>query len=232
MNRVGRAAVATFISVLLVGCGREQPAPEQDHGSEADLAIADELLDGTDAPVQLVVAQTGNEVRYRVREQLVRRDLPNDAVGRTTAVSGALQLDEDGEIVPSGSRIVVDVTGLTSDSDRRDGYVRRRLLVTDSFPRVEFVPSQARGLPQRLPASGEMSFVLVGDLTVKGVTRPVEWEVDARAEGGDYTGSARTAFTFGDFELQQPRVPVLLSVADTIRLEYDFTLVPARTPRS
>jgi len=31
-----------------------------------------------------------------------------------------------------------------------------------------------------------------------------------------------TAFTFKDFELVQPRVPVVLSVADTIKLEYDF----------
>jgi hypothetical protein len=34
-----------------------------------------------------------------------------------------------------------------------------------------------------------------------------------------------TAFTFDDFQLNQPRVPIVLSVADTIRLEYDFRLV-------
>jgi hypothetical protein len=41
------------------------------------------------------------------------------------------------------------------------------------------------------------------------------------------TGTAATAFTFSDFELTQPRVPIVLSVADTIRLEYVFNLVAA-----
>jgi len=48
--------------------------------------------------------------------------------------------------------------------------------------------------------------------------------VTAHAEGGDIVGTAVTAFTFKDFELVQPRVPVVLSVADTIKLEYDFRL--------
>ena len=38
------------------------------------------------------------------------------------------------------------------------------------------------------------------------------------------TGKAATAFTFKDFAIDQPRVPVVLSVADTIRLELDFTI--------
>lgn len=37
-----------------------------------------------------------------------------------------------------------------------------------------------------------------------------------------------TAFTFADFDIDQPRVPIVLSVADTIKLEYDFTLIPKR----
>ena len=36
---------------------------------------------------------------------------------------------------------------------------------------------------------------------------------------------ASTAFTVAQFGLTQPRVPVVLSVADTIRLDYQFTLV-------
>ena len=41
------------------------------------------------------------------------------------------------------------------------------------------------------------------------------------------TGTAATAFTFADFGLTQPKVPIVLSVADTIHLEYDFHFVPA-----
>lgn len=181
-------------------------------------------VDGATAGVRLTVAPSGNQVRYRVREQLVGRDLPNDAVGETAAVTGAIVLDASGRVVKDQSSIVVNVTGLTSDSDRRDGYVQRRLLEGEQHPTVTLVPSEIHGLTGAVPASGTANLHLMGDLTVKGVTRPTAWQVTARFEGNQVTGSASTAFTFEEFGLTQPRVPVLLSVADTIRLEYDFTL--------
>jgi hypothetical protein len=67
----------------------------------------------------------------------------------------------------------------------------------------------------------------VGDLTVHGATHPTEWSVVAHADGMDIVGMATTAFTFKDMGLEQPKVPVVLSVADTIKLEYDFRFTPA-----
>jgi polyisoprenoid-binding protein YceI len=176
------------------------------------------------APVRLVVAGENNVARYRVREQLVGFDLPNDAVGVTKEVTGAIVLDEKGNVVPEQSRIVVGVASLTSDKTRRDGYVRRRLLQADSFPTVEFVVTRVRGVALPLPSSGDRSFALEGNLTVRGITRPTTWRVDATFSPDGLTGTAITKFTFAEFGLTQPRVPVVLSVADTIALEYDFTL--------
>ena len=71
----------------------------------------------------------------------------------------------------------------------------------------------------------EQSFDVGGALTVHGVTRPTVWHVKAKSSGNDVTGSGWTQFTFADVQLAQPHVPILLSVADTIKLEYDFHLV-------
>jgi polyisoprenoid-binding protein YceI len=68
---------------------------------------------------------------------------------------------------------------------------------------------------------------MVGDLTVRDVTRPTTWQVSARRQGNDIVGTATTQFTFKDFNMDQPRVPIVLSVADTIKLEYDFHFAPA-----
>lgn len=187
-------------------------------------ALPSSLPSPSAAGVRLQVAASGNEARYRVREQLAGFDLPNDAVGRSSAVTGVMVLDSTGRVVPADSRITVDVSGITSDRDRRDGYVRRRILETDSFPNVILRPTAVSGLPWPLPSSGSRTFTLTGDLTVKGVTRPTSWQVTAAFGGDTVTGLAATAFTFADFGLAQPRVPVVLSVGDTIRLEYDFTL--------
>ena len=203
--------------------------------SLATLTVAASALAGAPAtrqPARLryVVAPTGNEARYRVREQLVGKDLPNDAIGVTSGITGRLIVEPSGRVLRDSSRIVVNVATLKSDQTRRDGFLRRRTLQSDSFPTVTLVPSTFQGLSSAIPAGASRSFALTGDLTVHGVTRPTTWQVTARADGPAVVGTATTAFTFKDFALDQPRVPVLLSVADTIKLEYDFRFVPGTVP--
>jgi len=177
------------------------------------------------APIRFVIGPTGNEARYRVREQLMGANLPNDAIGATKSITGTILAYPDGRIVKDSSKIVIHLDSLKSDKDRRDGFLRRRTLETEKYPTVELIPTEIRGFNGNLPASGTATFQLLGDLVLKGVPHPTVWNVTARAEGQDVAGSATTAFTFKDLGLDQPRVPVVLSVADTIKLEYDFRMV-------
>jgi polyisoprenoid-binding protein YceI len=163
-------------------------------------------------------------VRYRVRERLVGADLPNDAIGETKALTGAIEFDSKGKVIAQSSKFTVDAGTFVSDKDRRDGYVRRRLLDSETYPSVVLVPTGVSGIALPLPASGTLPFEMTGDLTVRGVTRPTTWKGSAQFKDGQVTGSAATAFTFDDIKMDQPSVPVLLSVADTIRLEIDFNL--------
>lgn len=174
--------------------------------------------------VQYVTSGDGNVARYRVRERLVGKELDNDASGETTQLTGAIALDKTGKIVPGSSRFTATLSEIKSDSDRRDGYVRRRILVVDSFPTTTFVVTGVQGLPAKLPTAGPAEFQLSGDLTVKGVTRPSTWQVKANVSGEKLTGTAITRFTFAEFQLMQPKVPIVLSVVDTITLEYDFSM--------
>lgn len=182
---------------------------------------------GLQDTLTLVLAPDGNEARYRVREQLANLEFPNDAVGATSAITGALVLDAQGAVVPAESKFVIDVTTLKSDKERRDGYLQRRTLETALYPTVTLVPTVLRGLPWPLPTSGAFTFEMEGDLTIKAVTRAVRWQVEAVAADGGFSGTVSTSFRFEAFELAQPNVSVVLSVENDIRLEYDFRLVPA-----
>ena len=164
-----------------------------------------------------------SEARYRVREQLVGLSLPNDAVGVTSGVTGRIELNEQGSVLP-GSKIIVDVSALQSDEGRRDNFVRRNTLQTDAFPTVVFVPTELRGLEFPFPESGAASFEIVGELTIRDVTREAVWQAEAEFGVDNVALSATTSFTFDDFGLSQPRVPVVLSVDDDIGLEVDFSL--------
>jgi polyisoprenoid-binding protein YceI len=173
-----------------------------------------------------IVAPDGNEARYRVREQLAGFDLPKDAIGATRDIKGRIVIGADGKVVKEGSKLIIELSSLKSDQSRRDNYLRRSTLETSKYPQAELVPVALEGLLMPIAPGSSQTFSVRGDLTVHGATRPTTWQVTARGEGNGVVGTATTAFTFKDFGLDQPRVPVVLSVADTIRLEYDFRFVP------
>jgi polyisoprenoid-binding protein YceI len=174
--------------------------------------------------VRYRVTAEGSEVRYRVREQLVGLSFPNDAVGATSAIEGTVAFDSQGRLFTEDSRFTVDLRALRSDEPRRDNYLRRNTLETDRYPTITFAPTEARGLPTPLPQSGSVPFELVGDLTIKDVVRRVTWTATGSFEGPRVSVRARTAFRFGDFGLRVPRVSVVLSVEDDIKLEADLVL--------
>ncbi len=169
---------------------------------------------------QLVPSQSS--ATFRVREQLAGQELPNDAVGTTNAVSGQIILRPDGSLVAEESKIIVDMRQLQTDNSRRDGFIKSNTLATDQFPTAEFVPAQATGMPSPLPASGEYTFKLTGPMTIRGVQKAVTWDVTARREGANLSATATTSLKFGDFNLVQPRVPLVLSITDDIRLEVNL----------
>lgn len=181
--------------------------------------------------LRFVLATSGNSAHYTVTEQLASRNFPSDAVGSTNAVSGKIVIGSDGKVDSGQSDFKIDLTTLTSDSSGRDSFIQRNTLQTAQFPSAEFVPAEQQGLSIPLPTSGQVTFQLSGNLTIHGVTRPTTWDVTAQLQGNQLTGKATTTFKFEDFGMQPPKAFVVLSVQDSIRLEYDFALALA-TPGS
>lgn len=242
-----RLLIPFAIAVVLVGCGTASaptPTPTRTAATPTTAATtpASSPTAATPAPAapsptattapasqstgdavvfQLVPAES--EARYRAREQLLGRSLPNDAVGRTNAVEGQIVFNSDGTIDSERSRFTVDLRTLQSDETRRDNYIKQNTLEVDQYPTAEFQPTAASGLPWPLPSNGQLQFQLEGNLTVHGVTKPVTWNVQATVEEQRITGTATTQVTFEDFGMTPPRVPVVLSLEDTITLELDFT---------
>jgi len=167
---------------------------------------------------------SGSTAGYRIREQLARFNLPNDAVGTTESVTGAIVIRPDGSVASDVSKVTVDLRTIKTDEPKRDGFVRENTLETNRYPLAEFVPRRQKGLALPLPAAGTAGFQLIGDMTLHGVTSEVAWDVAATFAGDTVTAKATTRFNFAKFKITIPRVFGLLSVDDDIRLELNVRM--------
>ena len=220
--------LALIVSLAIAACG----------GAPVPAAIADPTASPILAPVatatptsaptagRLVTGGTtftitaGSKAIIRVNEQLADRTLPNDAVLASDKVSGEFTILPDGSFAAT-SKIVVDLDALESDNDLRDNTVKSQVLNTRRFPQAIFVPTKAEGLQVPLPSSGEQSFKLVGQMTIRGVTKELVFDVQATHAAADLKATAHVApaFQFGTFGMTQPRVFSVISIKDEIRLE-------------
>lgn len=216
----------TFTAVPIATDATTTVAPTATIATAAPTATPAESTAPANDTVILVVIPERSEARYRVREQLAGVELPNDAIGATNAISGTIVGKMDGSIVSAESKIVVDLRTLRSDRSQRDNFLRNNTLQTNRYPYATFVPTSAPGLPTTLPPSRQGSFKLVGELTIRDVTKEVTWDADCQVveREDEATCHATTRFTFGFFNLTQPRVPVVLSIVDNITLEVDLVL--------
>jgi len=166
----------------------------------------------------------GTKATYAVQEQLAGINFPSEASGTTNSVTGAIAVGPDGAIQSGQSKLTVDLRTFKSDQDLRDGYIRTRVFDTEKFPFAEFIPRRAQGLQYPFPsgAGAQAGFQLVGDMTIKGVTKEVIWSVVTTFSGDNVAGRAKTTFDFATFSLPKPQLARLLSVDDKINLNVEF----------
>ncbi len=221
------AAPLAAFSALLAACGGAATPVT----SDAPTAAATTSTPAPSATASATTVTTGtwtvsntSKATVRVREQLVGVNLPSDAVLVATGATGTFVLKDDGTFSPD-SKITFDVTTLASDQRNRDDFVKMDTLQTRQFPTATFVPTKTSGLALPLPASGDFTFKLTGQITIHGKTKEVTFDVTAHRSGNQLTATttASPTWKFADFGMTAPSVPFrVVSIVDEIRLVVDL----------
>jgi polyisoprenoid-binding protein YceI len=158
-------------------------------------------------------------VGYRVKEQLAFRNSPNEAVGRTTAVTGTMEVAGD---TVEQVRIEADLTQLTSDESRRDNAIRQRGLQSDQFPTATLELAEPIKL-DATPAEGEdVRGQGKGRLTVHGVTRDVDLDLQGRWTGETIQVAGQLPVKMSDFQIEPPRFGPVVSVEDSLTIDLNL----------
>lgn len=107
--------------------------------------------------------------------------------GRFADVSGTVTTDG----TPEGSHVAVHIGAASIDTrqPQRDQHLTSAdFLDVATYPDITFVST-------RITPEGDDEFRIVGDLTIRGVTRPVTLEVTNEGRGMDPWGNERAGFS-------------------------------------
>jgi polyisoprenoid-binding protein YceI len=169
------------------------PSTEAAPGTTAGASV-----DGDVSGVWNVVPDAST-LGYRVSEVLGGVD--TEGAGRTSDVAGSLTID--GTSATAGEW-TVQMASITSDSDRRDGQFRTRIMSTDEFPTATFVLTGPIDFGA-IPAAGEsITATATGDLTLRGVTNSVTFELTAQLENGRIGVLGSIPILFSDYQIPDP----------------------------
>ncbi len=155
---------------------------------------------------------------FRVDEVLAGGIGAFTAVGRTPDVSGSIELTGAALVAVT---VEVTMSTLKTDNGSRDGQVRRALN-TNEFPVAIFTLAEPVELPAGMAEGETFSAAVQGDLTIKGVTNPAVFDLQAQLVGDTIVAVGSSEVTFADYGVRTPTAPVVVSVEDNGIMEFQL----------
>ena len=167
----------------------------------------------------------GSQAGYRVREKLAFLPAQSDAVGRTSAITGAATLSEAGKTVKvTAASFKVDVSQLTSDKSMRDQRIRSIGLQSDQFPTATFKLSKPVTLPASA-ASGTVAKVsATGVFNIHGTSKQETVPLAMRLSSSGIEAVGAITFPWSEFNMTAPSVAGFVNVTDKATMEFDLHL--------
>jgi polyisoprenoid-binding protein YceI len=150
------------------------------------------------------VPTTASEFGYRVEEVLA--GVNTTAVGRSNEIEGLLTIEGTTATVVD---ITVKIENITSDDSRRDGQFSGRIMNAAEFPTATFVLTEPIDFG-RIPVGDEqVTATATGELTLRGVTNPVTFEVTAQTTDGRIGVLGSIPVVFEDYGIENPSFGVV-----------------------
>ncbi|MEM9610015.1 MAG: YceI family protein [Actinomycetota bacterium] len=184
-----------------------------------DGSITGEWLVDTDAGDFDYESATGSFAGFRIEEEL-RSIGSTTAVGRTGEITGSITID--GTVMTAAS-FEIDLTTITTETSNRDDNVQDAL-ETDEFPTAVFTMTEPVELGDAAADGEPVSVVAAGEMTIHGVTNPVDFAVDAQLVDDLVVAVGTTEIVFSDYGVEVPQGGPVISVDDFGVVEWQVLL--------
>lgn len=225
------------------GNGADNGAVADDTGADDRDTVADDEQEPAIGTIQYgVTSGDGGDSRaqFLIREVIFGRE--NMVEGTTRQLDGSFLIDYDSHSVRVGQfeinvrdirtrSLDVDMSQERWSDGERDVVIRAQILQSgrDEFEFATFNPTDLAGVPGTFGIGDTLNIVLTGDLTIRGVTSSVDFDMELVLESEDMiSGSASTTVLWEDFDITIPYVggsSDINSVDDSVELRLEFTAV-------
>lgn len=175
------------------------------------------------SPQLFRIVPEASEARFYVYETMP----VGTAVGRTNQVAGDIVVDFNTPTNSQLGTIRINLRTLTTGNSDRDSSIRCCVLLTaqQQYEFADFVPTGITGLPERVQIGDTVQFWVSGNLTVRGVTSSVTFDVSLSLNSSsEIEGFARSTINRLDFGIMNDTENMFdyHGVAEEITLEFDF----------
>ncbi len=146
-----------------------------------DATRVEALIDTKDLTGVYTIDPAHSRFGFVARHAMVTR-----VRGHFGQFSGSLNLNGDDPTASSGE-VTIEAASIDTNNADRDAHIRSNdFLALDQYPQIEFRTTSIEG--------GPVHYRATGDLTVRGVTKPVTLEVDFTGSAVDPWGQTRVGF--------------------------------------
>lgn len=143
---------------------------------------------------------------YRVKESINGFD--TEANGRTSAVTGSLTLQGS---TATAASFTVDMTTFKSDESRRDGQFNGRIMSVAQYPTATFTLTAPIDFGAVPADGGTISASATGDLTLRGVTKSVTFDLSATYKNGRIAVLGNIPVVFADYGIPNPSIATIVT---------------------
>jgi polyisoprenoid-binding protein YceI len=171
-----------------------------------------------------------SQVEYAVQELFFGRPAAQTTTGSTKSVEGQFTAElRVGKLTLQSNQFKVDLRTLQSDNQVRDQAIRSNWLESNKYPYAEFTSTNIQGLPPELKEGVTIPFKIDGNMTIRGITKPLTFSASATLNGDTLTGTGTTLLYMKDFGFAAPDLAGRLTVTDGVTLTIKGTAKLAQT---
>lgn len=126
---------------------------------------------------------THSEVQFKVKHMMI-----STVTGNFGAFDATIVTDGD-DFTTAKANFSADINSISTNNEQRDGHLKsEEFFDANNHPQINFTST-------KIEKKSNEEYVLSGDMTIRGITKPVELKVEFGGLAQDPWGNTRAGFT-------------------------------------